>query len=403
MATDFTIASLCAGGGGLERAIGLCVESARVVVYVEREAFACEVLATAHEQVGVGDAVLWPDLLTFDGRPWRGVIDCVAAGIPCQPHSVAGKRLGAADERNLWPATQRVIREVEPPFVFLENVGGSVPFFGEHVVCGLEGMGYRVEAGLFEAAEVGASHRRQRLFVLAQLVNAYGGVLHRERGATERQQAGDASRDESAAPSNAMATGGDVADASHPDSPRKRRKRDDVSGAANETLADAERAEPGAGDASEQGQSAGYGRHRPTDRGPRLADTDASRSNQDERPASQRRPDVMARNARLADADKPRREGWGLCRSKCADERTSWACSSEVPLFPPGPDDRDAWATVLAERPDLAPATQCELRRVADGVAGRADRLRLLGNGVVDLQGAYAFCALLSRLRGRLT
>ena len=255
MATDFTIASLCAGGGGLERAIGLCVESARVVVYVEREAFACEVLATAHEQVGVGPAVLWPDLLTFDGRPWRGVIDCVAAGIPCQPHSVAGKRLGAADERNLWPATQRIIGEVEPPFVFLENVGGSVPFFGEHVVCGLEGMGYRVEAGLFEAAEIGAPMRGCRLFVLAAAKR--GGLppaLHESELETSGQQ-------------------GKTVDAIGPiDS-----------------------------------------------------------------------------------------------------------------LWPPGP------------------CQVIKIPREIDGLAGRADRLRLLGNGVVDLQGAYAFCALLSRLRGRLT
>ena len=167
MAPDFTILALCSGGGGLERAVRLVVPAARVVCAVEREAFCIENLAWQVETAGVGPVALWPDLLTFDGRPWRGLIDCLTAGIPCQPHSVAGKRLGAADERNLWPAAERIIREVEPGFVFLENVAGAVAFFGTVVKPELEGMGYTVEPGLFTAAEVGAPQRRLRLFVLA--------------------------------------------------------------------------------------------------------------------------------------------------------------------------------------------------------------------------------------------
>ena len=64
------------------------------------------------------------DLRTFDARAWRGVVDCVLAGFPCQPFSVAGKQLAERDERHLWPDIARIVREVEPSLVFLENVPG---------------------------------------------------------------------------------------------------------------------------------------------------------------------------------------------------------------------------------------------------------------------------------------
>src|SRR5690606_37012284 len=101
------------------------------------------------------------------GRPWRGAVDIVTAGYPCQPFSVAGKRRGADDPRHLWPHVARIIGEVEPPFVFLENVAHHLRLGFPEVAAGLVGMGYRLAAGLFTAAEVGAPHKRERLFILA--------------------------------------------------------------------------------------------------------------------------------------------------------------------------------------------------------------------------------------------
>ena len=126
MAPDFTILALCAGGGGLEAAVRIVLPQARVVCLVEREAFCMETLAHQVEEDGVGPTALWPDLLTFDGRPWRGLIDIITAGYPCQPFSVAGKRLGERDERHLWPEVRRVVEEVRPPFCFFENVAGHL-------------------------------------------------------------------------------------------------------------------------------------------------------------------------------------------------------------------------------------------------------------------------------------
>ena len=84
---------------------------------------------------------VWDDVATFDGGSWRGAVDIVTAGYPCQPFSVAGKRRGAEDPRHLWPHVARIIGEVEPPFVFLENVAHHLRLGFPEVAAGLVGMG----------------------------------------------------------------------------------------------------------------------------------------------------------------------------------------------------------------------------------------------------------------------
>src|SRR3990172_9327215 len=118
------VASICAGAAGLDLGLRMAEPAARTVLYVEHEATACLQLVARMEDGSLDPAPLWTDLRTLDGRPWRGVVDCLIGGIPCQPHSVAGKRLGAADERDLWPDTARVIGECRPEWVFIENVPG---------------------------------------------------------------------------------------------------------------------------------------------------------------------------------------------------------------------------------------------------------------------------------------
>jgi DNA (cytosine-5)-methyltransferase 1 len=95
-------------------------------------------------------------------------VDLICAGLPCQPYSVAGRQLGDDDERALWPEFIRVVGEVEPALVFLENVPPFIRYF-RPVGCELQRMGYRVEEPLFvTAAECGAAHKRERVFILAQ-------------------------------------------------------------------------------------------------------------------------------------------------------------------------------------------------------------------------------------------
>lgn len=81
----FNVISLCAGGRGLDRALELAIPSARTVLYVERESFSVATLVAAIEDGLVAPAAVWSDVRTFNGRRWRGVVDCVIGGIPCQP------------------------------------------------------------------------------------------------------------------------------------------------------------------------------------------------------------------------------------------------------------------------------------------------------------------------------
>jgi DNA (cytosine-5)-methyltransferase 1 len=162
----------------------------RVVCAVELDPYCREVLLRRQEEGHMEPFPMWNDAITFDGRPWRGVVDVVTAGFPCQPFSVAGQQDGKDDERNLWPETIRIIREVEPRYAILENVPGllSHDYYGE-IIGGLASAGYDAEWGVISAAEVGAPHLRKRLWVAAHLraSNAIGDSL-RELGQRGRKQ-----------------------------------------------------------------------------------------------------------------------------------------------------------------------------------------------------------------------
>jgi DNA (cytosine-5)-methyltransferase 1 len=159
--------SLCAGAGGLDLGLHIAIPDYRTVCYVERETYAAATLVARMEGQALDQAPVWDDVATFDGKPWRGIVDIIHGGYPCQPFSIAGKKLGDKDPRHLWPHIARIVREIEPPLCFFENVGGHLRLGFEQVHDDLRSMGYRVKAGLFTAEEVGAPHRRERLFILA--------------------------------------------------------------------------------------------------------------------------------------------------------------------------------------------------------------------------------------------
>ena len=164
--------SLCTGYGGFELGLGAVFCGLRTVGYVEREARAAATIVARMADEGLDKAPVWDDVATFDGRPWRGSVDIIAAGIPCQPWSSAGKRRGSADERWLWPHVLRIATECRPALVAIENVPGLD-------VGGVRGSlreaGYESEAGLLSAGQVGApmgrpnviTSGRDRVWVLA--------------------------------------------------------------------------------------------------------------------------------------------------------------------------------------------------------------------------------------------
>jgi DNA (cytosine-5)-methyltransferase 1 len=111
-------------------------------------------------------------------------VDLVAAGYPCQPFSQAGKRLGKADPRHLWPEVARVVRDVRPSLVFLENVAAHVRLGLDSVLGDLASLGFNAEWTVLGARDVGAPHRRDRLWILAwrrDLADADGWRLEGER------------------------------------------------------------------------------------------------------------------------------------------------------------------------------------------------------------------------------
>jgi DNA (cytosine-5)-methyltransferase 1 len=117
------------------------------------------------------DAERFTDIRQFDGSKFRGSVDIISGGFPCQPFSSAGKRAGVDDDRYLWPEMLRVIKEVEPRWVVGENVAGILSMDGGSVLAGIltdmENAGYSPEVYSIPALAVGAPHLRQRLWIVA--------------------------------------------------------------------------------------------------------------------------------------------------------------------------------------------------------------------------------------------
>lgn len=125
VARPLRLASLCAGIGGLDLGFHLASPISRTVLYVERELACVKILVSRAREKFLDDAPVWSDVATLDAERWRGAVDCVLAGFPCQPWSVAGKKQGTADARWLWPSIARIVCGMECEWVFLENVPGA--------------------------------------------------------------------------------------------------------------------------------------------------------------------------------------------------------------------------------------------------------------------------------------
>jgi site-specific DNA-cytosine methylase len=183
--SPFRVLSVCTGGAGLDRGLRRAEPSARTVCYVEVEAFACAVLAAQMDAGALDPAPIWTDARTFDGRAWRGAVDCVVAGFPCQDISSAGKRAGIHGERSgLWFEVARIVRDVGARYVFLENVDALLVRGVDTVLGTLAEMGFAAQWGIFSAAETGAPHLRERWFCLAVAESESGGqrVLRQPSG-----------------------------------------------------------------------------------------------------------------------------------------------------------------------------------------------------------------------------
>ncbi|HEV1993927.1 MAG TPA: DNA cytosine methyltransferase [Candidatus Acidoferrum sp.] len=166
--TDFTCLELCAGAGG--QAIGFERAGFSHVGLVEIEPDACATLRSNRPSW----RVIQEDIKKFDGSPYRGV-DLLSAGLPCPPFSRAGKQLGHADERNLFPDALRILRECQPRVVMIENVRGildpAFDYFRLELKETLAKLGYKSAWKLHNASDYGVPQLRPRAILVGVTLN----------------------------------------------------------------------------------------------------------------------------------------------------------------------------------------------------------------------------------------
>jgi DNA (cytosine-5)-methyltransferase 1 len=344
---------LCAGVGMLGEGVRAALEfygwQHRTVAYVERETAAAAQLVALMESECLDAAPIWPDLTTFDGEAWRGKVDCVIAGFPCQDMSVAGKRVGLDGARSgLFFNVCQIADDCGAWLLILENVAGiasataSVVDEAEgelderaasRVVGELADRGWNAEWLHLSASDVGASHGRERWFCFSWRMGNTGlqhqHIQQREDGA-EYQGAGinvDDSECPERRPLRSCGTGGI-------------KGHDGVWREAN----------CGAGVAEQA-----------------LADTNGI--------------------GRWAESNRKQQPGG--------------ANLGRLSIFAPGPAAAE-WAGIISASPWLAPATEPGVCMLVDGLAlmvdeSRNHQLRQVGNGVVPLCAAAAIVEIMRR------
>jgi len=160
------LALFAGAGGGI---LGGKLLGWRTICAVEWEQYPASVLCARQNDKLLPPFPIWDDVQTFDGKPWRGIVDVVSGGFPCQDISAAGKGAGIDGERSgMWREMSRIIHEVRPRFAFVEN-SPMLTSRGLGTVLGdLAAMGFDARWGVLGAADVGAVHQRDRIWIVAK-------------------------------------------------------------------------------------------------------------------------------------------------------------------------------------------------------------------------------------------
>lgn len=154
------ILDLFSGIGGFS--LGLERAGMKTVAFCELEDYPISILKKHWPDVPV-----YRDVRKLDGKQFRGTVELICGGFPCQPFSVAGKQRGKEDDRHLWPEMLRLIQEVRPTWVIGENVAGFITMALDDVLSDLEAEGYTCQPFVIPACAVGGVHRRDRVWIVA--------------------------------------------------------------------------------------------------------------------------------------------------------------------------------------------------------------------------------------------
>jgi len=159
------LALFAGAGGGI---LGGKLLGWRTVCAVEWEAYPASVLCARQNDGFLPPFPIWDDVQTFDGKPWRGIVDVVSGGFPCQDISAAGKGAGIDGERSgMWGEMARIICEVRPRYVFVENSPMLTSRGLGRVLGDLASMGFDARWGMLGCSDVGGFHSRKRIWIKA--------------------------------------------------------------------------------------------------------------------------------------------------------------------------------------------------------------------------------------------
>ena len=339
------LALFAGAGGGI---LGGHLLGWRTICAVEWDAYARDVLVARQNDGCLEAFPIWDDVQSFDGRPWRGRVDVISGGFPCQDISCAGKGAGIEGERSsMWKHMARIIGEVLPQFVFVENSPMLVGRGLAVVIADLAKMGYDAKWGVVGAHHAGAPHKRDRIWIVAELADS---------ARQQWERAGSSRQDWRSQSANG---GVNVANTS------SKRNRT-ISGCVGRLQQNAswEIAEESCGRGEEICDVADSMRSRP-------------QGSEWERGASEARQSTghalqCCSGADMADADSKR-----FTQLHDATEPTN--------------QGQSAWCNVEGGREAQWWASEPDVGRVAHGVAARVDRLRCLGNGQVPAVAQLAW------------
>ena len=433
--------SLCTGYEGIGRGLREVLPNVREIAYVEIEAFAIANLANKMETGKLHQAPIYTNLKTFPYRKFRGQVDIISGGFPCQPFSQAGSRKATEDPRHLFPYIAEGIRECQPRIVFLENVEGILSCCtqdGEpvlqYVLRTLEELGYRATAGIFSASEVGFPHQRKRVYILGystslglhrgsenqdeqqsevsrEGLKRVGGeeLANSECSGLRRGRSSEECRDEREGILSNEGERNEVRSetegCSNP--PRKElvntydnglgqytSQEEEPSGWRSETTTMPRGEELGNSKGTRQSSENGRpGQAQLRGASPRDAQlSDTASIGRNETSGTERTKDVMQQRTQLSDTDIERLEGCLSKKEPRGKTSESFAGCSRG-KYPARPNEGQyEWEEprVVKVEPKLGGAT--------DGSSSRVDRLRLLGNGVVPQTAAKAFRTLINRI-----